>query len=239
VSEPVPSSAQDAATPRPPRLGPLLGWWLALLVAVFVFQTLGFVAVGLVRMSLPPAGLGFAVSLLLAAPPSVWVIVWAARRLTGDAAGYLGRHRPRWTEALGWGAVALATTVGLEFFRRALGEPAVPTLVAEIYQSAVFLPLFWLSVGLLAPLVEEMLFRGFLLPGLAARLGPAVAVTASALLFAAIHIRQYGWVDLVVVFVLGLVFGAARWRTGSLPLAVGLHALVNLVALGHAHYMLL
>jgi uncharacterized protein len=118
-----------------------------------------------------------------------------------------------------------------EVARLALGEPLVPPFMVDLYQSAVWLPLLYVAFVLMAPLFEELLFRGFLLPGLAASplLGTAGAVAVSALLWALVH-GQYGWIDKAVVLALGLVLGAARARTGSTLLSLGLHASINLAA---------
>ena len=81
-------------------------------------------------------------------------------------------------------------------------------------------------VGLtvVAPVWEELLFRGFLLPSLARRLPPAAAVAATSLLFALVHFTQEGFVPLLV---LGAVFGAAYARTRNLLAPVALHSLWN------------
>ena len=73
--------------------------------------------------------------------------------------------------------------------------------------------------------------RGFLFEGLRRSwLGDAGTVLLTALMFASIHVQ---YVDFYVaqVFCLGLLLGAARVRTGSVILTVGMHALVNAVAM--------
>jgi len=97
------------------------------------------------------------------------------------------------------------------------------------YQTARYMALFWIFVTVLAPVYEEMLYRGFLLTELSAT-----------------HLRQF-WVVLIpaviwtighaefdpgrVLFLLGLgiLLGYARVRTGSLTLSIGLHSFVNIV----------
>jgi membrane protease YdiL (CAAX protease family) len=102
--------------------------------------------------------------------------------------------------------------------------------MVEAWRTAGFLPALAVAVVVLAPAFEELLFRGFLYAGLArSRLGPLGAIVVAAAGWAAIH-RQYDLIDAAAIFVLGLLFGAARWRTGSTTLAFGLHAAVNLTA---------
>lgn len=86
-------------------------------------------------------------------------------------------------------------------------------------------------IAALPAVCEELVVRGVLLPSLARPLGPAAAVAASALLFALMHMDPYRF---LFTFVLGLVFGGLRLRTGSLwPPVLGhltLNALTFLVA---------
>ena len=48
-------------------------------------------------------------------------------------------------------------------------------------------------------------------------------------LFAAIHM-QYDWFGVLQVFFIGLLFGFARWRSGSTLLTILMHVLANLWA---------
>lgn len=94
---------------------------------------------------------------------------------------------------------------------------------------------FLLTAVVVAPLFEETLFRGVLLPGLAGWLGPRGAVLLSAALFAAAHLSLVEWLPL---FVLGCGLGLLRLRSGRLGPSVLMHALwnaltfVNLLLLG-------
>ncbi len=88
----------------------------------------------------------------------------------------------------------------------------------------------WLSLIAVAPIGEELLFRGFLFRGFIHvprdRL-PGIVVIA--LLWSVAHI-QYNWIGMGEVFVIGLVLGYVRLRTGSTLLVIALHVLGNLNA---------
>ncbi|MFM7312909.1 MAG: lysostaphin resistance A-like protein [Cyanobium sp.] len=83
---------------------------------------------------------------------------------------------------------------------------------------------FAFTATVLAPLFEETLFRGVLLPVLARRLGPLPAVLASAALFALAHLSLS---ELVPLLVLGSGLGWLRWRSGRLGASVLMHGLWN------------
>ncbi len=83
-------------------------------------------------------------------------------------------------------------------------------------------------VLVVAPLGEEVLFRGFLLQGLARRWGfwPAAVVTSA--VFALAHMWPYLYVP---IFIMGLAFAWLFWRTGSLWAAIAAHATMNATSL--------
>jgi membrane protease YdiL (CAAX protease family) len=83
---------------------------------------------------------------------------------------------------------------------------------------------FAVTAIVLAPLFEETLFRGVLLPALGRRLGAGAAVVLSAALFAAAHLSL---TELVPLFLLGCGLGLLRLRSGRLAASVLMHALWN------------
>lgn len=84
---------------------------------------------------------------------------------------------------------------------------------------------------ILAPLMEEPVFRGLLQTCLlnlfGSRRWPALLITAA--LFSITHYWVVPWQNLVPLFVLGLVFGYVYERTGSLLTPVLVHAGFNAI----------
>jgi uncharacterized protein len=241
-----------AALPWSPGL--TFVWSLLLLGGYFVVQALVMGVGAVAAMLVDPAarqggdfagvlrghmGLLFTIGTLVSAPLAVGATLAVARRglarqgLADPRRALrrsLGMVRPRFAQVALWTAAALAVLVGYEWLASRLDRPSLPDFMVEFHASAGWLPGLLFVVVFLAPLVEEVLFRGFLLPGLAAgRLGPAGAIAVSALLFALVH-TQYDPFDMSAVLTLGLLLGAARHASGSLWLAYGLHAAINAVA---------
>jgi hypothetical protein len=73
----------------------------------------------------------------------------------------------------------------------------------------------------LAPIVEELLFRGLLYRYLRGRTGIVLAVALSALVFAVLH------VVIPPLLVMGIVLAILTERTGSLLPGIVLHATNN------------
>ena len=93
-----------------------------------------------------------------------------------------------------------------------------------------------ISVIIIAPIIEEFLFRGFLFSQLArTRLGGWGSVCLSSLLWTIIHF-QYESLILVVLFVFGIFLGYIRMAYNSLALPIALHAVNNSFALFMAYY---
>lgn len=97
-----------------------------------------------------------------------------------------------------------------------------------------------LVIAILPGVCEELVVRGVLLPSLAHGLGPAagqrawVAVLASALLFAAIHLDPYRFLFTLSI---GLALGVVRLGTGSLWPPVLAHGSLNALTFAVAPFV--
>jgi membrane protease YdiL (CAAX protease family) len=80
-----------------------------------------------------------------------------------------------------------------------------------------------------APVVEELMFRGVLYTGLARRLRPGIAARLTTLAFVALHLPQLGgyWPGWLFIALVGALALRARVATGSLLPAVALHLTYN------------
>ena len=92
------------------------------------------------------------------------------------------------------------------------------------------IPLTLVLVLLVAPLAEEMLFRGFVFHGLQRRLGIRGAALASGLVFALIHVNGAAQLGLIIPFTLiGVIFAMLVACTGSLWNSILVHFSFNCV----------
>jgi membrane protease YdiL (CAAX protease family) len=82
---------------------------------------------------------------------------------------------------------------------------------------------------LVAPFMEELIFRGVLFAFFENLVGLRFAVVTTALLFAALHVPEYwgAWHHAALILLVGLAFSAARGLTGSLTPSVILHLAYN------------
>lgn len=82
---------------------------------------------------------------------------------------------------------------------------------------------------LVAPLMEELIFRGVLFRFFEFQVGVRFAILGTAVLFAGMHVPQYwgAWNHLLLVALAGVAFSLARGLTGSLAPSVVLHVAYN------------
>lgn len=82
---------------------------------------------------------------------------------------------------------------------------------------------------LVAPFMEEIIFRGVLFAFLENLVGSRFAIVTTALLFAALHLPEYwgAWHHAALIVLVGAVFSVTRGITGSLTPSVILHFAYN------------
>ena len=81
----------------------------------------------------------------------------------------------------------------------------------------------------LAPLMEELFFRGFLYPVLARKIGVPIAIFLTASSFALLHGAQlmFSWGPVLVIFLVGMVLTVVRAKTNSVAAGVIIHMAYN------------
>lgn len=172
----------------------------------------------------------------------VAVLIWLVRRRGGDAFGALGLRRTGASAGhvlasaglvlIGLVLARFATTT-YAYLTRSLGlmPSATSDLTTLFGANATGLIMAIVMVVIVGPLVEESVFRGALLEGLTARLGPWPAIVAQAVLFAAFHRSVWMFVPMSM---LGIILGWLAHSRKSLWPPIALHALYNAITVALA-----
>jgi membrane protease YdiL (CAAX protease family) len=203
---------------------PIPGW--SLLLFVVALLAIGFVALRLLPMPpemLPILGGFFAVALLS--------VVVAVLPLGWGAIPALGLRGANWRYIV-FGAIG-TMVLSVAVSQSGL-QPEGMKQVFEIVQGPGQLGISLLLLAVLAPLVEELVFRGLLYGWLAGRWGKTTGWIVSSLAFAAAHTEP---AHIILVFPLGLLFGWLRQRTDSLLPSLAAHIANNALALVAAAYL--
>lgn len=141
---------------------------------------------------------------------------------------YLGFKKFTKKELINW-TFLLVLFIVVESFVTYLVNPPGQMEILAAYRER-FIPLVYLSVIVVAPVYEEVLFRAFMIQGIRnSRLGSAGAIVVTALLFALMH-YQYNTYYKFWVFGTGIFLGIAKIQTNSTYLSITLHSLMNLYA---------
>jgi len=116
------------------------------------------------------------------------------------------------------------------FLQEVLGvEIELQEVAQVIVQDLSWLQILYILVAVfIAPFFEELMFRGLLFPYLVKHAGLAKGTALVSLLFAAMHFHLPSFVPLLL---LSAVLCLAYWRTGSLWVGIGMHAIFNAVSI--------
>jgi uncharacterized protein len=164
---------------------------------------------------------------------------------TGSPRGDFGvdvRRRDWWWVAVGGAVqgVLIAVIAGLtELLDVDDDDPQELVQRLQDERSAGIVVLAVLAVAVLAPIAEEVLYRGLLLRSLTRWMGDGAAVVVSSLVFAAVHLTGVDWgVSAVLVvgalFALALLLGTLATRDGSLSRPILVHVGFNAVSIAIA-----
>jgi membrane protease YdiL (CAAX protease family) len=109
----------------------------------------------------------------------------------------------------------------------------------DLYRNARavgILPLYWFVAVVVAPVAEEIVFRGFLFRGLMSQ-SQIITVSTTSLVWALTHVGM-AWSIKLQIVLLGLLLGWMRWRSGSVFPPMLMHGLWNLWVLLSIAYIL-
>jgi membrane protease YdiL (CAAX protease family) len=108
-------------------------------------------------------------------------------------------------------------------------EMALQEVAQIVTQEISWLQILYMLMAIfVAPLYEEMMFRGLVFPYLVKRAGLARGTVLVSLLFALMHFHLPSFVPL---FLLSAALSLAYWRTGSLWVSIGMHTIFNAVSI--------
>jgi membrane protease YdiL (CAAX protease family) len=209
---------------------------------------LGFLVIG--QLLLPIVfNIGFAVTKFNPAQAELWQkaayiffsylamaigVIWFMQRslapyqpLTADWFSFRGRKN--WVL---WGLggyliatplVSIVSVINDKIWQGKGGSNPILSIVLDSKDNVAFM-LFLLTAAVAAPLFEEYLFRGFLLPSLTRYLSIGQSIVVSGIVFEDAHLSLS---ELIPLAVLGMILGYVYYRTGNLLASMLMHSLWN------------
>ena len=228
------------------RLGTLL-LIIGMVVFFFISQLIGIYIAG--KLVLPTAksatvgdifffgsndGTVVSISIMIGCVLLVAISALVIRVRGGNLKQYLAL-RP-FSLAVGMGMIGLLLIfmIGSQALTYMLDKSPL-AFVDPLYQSVSSVWLLIFAMVIVAPIYEELIFRGILWSAIAEQFisspdteyrGAIVASLVTSLIFAVIHL-QYGIYEISTIVVLALLFCYARIKSGSLILPMLLHIINN------------
>jgi membrane protease YdiL (CAAX protease family) len=168
--------------------------------------------------------------------PLIAVSVWLIARRHNRGREELGLRWGNPPRTLAFGALGTLTALGMSYgaffliyliFYLAAGRGPVSSETERLQDlSGGYLTLVLVVVVVLAPIFEELFFRGLFYPALRRTLGPTSAVILNGVIFGIIHFQPLFMVSLILV---GIVLAYLYEKTDSLVAPIMAHALYNAV----------
>ena len=221
-----PAQNEPIIVPTAPPEIPPLPWtvrdtWMGALLTLLVMA-------GIILMFafLPRSGLANSIALVVAEPLFLLpvVIIFGWKRISWKHLGFRGF---KWTGlAIGIGVLVvvypliLIHNLILVWLRMGTQGDSIVQALKNIGSPALFV----LASVILAPLAEEVLFRGFLFAGFRQRYGWVQAILLSSAIFALFHLQLAAFIP---TFMLGAVLAFTYQRSNSIWPGIILHFLVN------------
>ncbi len=154
---------------------------------------------------------------------------------SGDIREYLAIKSFSFTIGIGMFGILLVFMIGSQALTYLLDKSPL-VFVDPLYQSVSSVWLLVFAMVIVAPIYEELVFRGILWSAVAEQFAPTksngalLASIVTSLIFAVIHL-QYGIYEITTIVVLAFIFCYARIKSGSLVLPMLLHIINNGVAM--------
>jgi uncharacterized protein len=155
----------------------------------------------------------FSIKSYLPLPPDWFKFNWKSNWLLWGIGGYL----------VATPIVIVVSILNEKIWQGQGGSNPLLQIVLEGKDSIALL-LFFLTAAVAAPLFEEFLFRGFLLPSLTRYVPVWVAICLSGLLFGVAHLSLS---EIIPLTTLGIILGIVYVRTKNLLAPMLLHSLWN------------
>jgi len=143
-----------------------------------------------------------------------------------------GRDRPLYFTKVPAGIYILliVPTIALVFLREPLIHLTeyffpIPEMMTEQFSAlSHWHPALFLTIAILAPVLEELIFRGIILDGFLQRYPPWKAIIWSSVIFGIAHFNPWQFIS---AFALGMIIGWLYWKTRSLGPAIFIHFFNN------------
>lgn len=223
----------DGVSPERAWWGPkeaLIGLGLAIVLAGVLGLALSPVSVAF--DSDDPVSLGLGAGATLAFELGLLLIVYRMTIARGSGASQLGLTGAGWKASASFFSLVAcyASLYAYVGAIKALGVPGLEPaaqLPTALFDYPAVVAVVGVSVVLVAPITEELFFRGFFFRGLSNGFGVLPAALASGFIFSLAHLNPGAIIPFTLI---GAIFAISYQRTGSLLTPIASHFAFNLIS---------
>jgi hypothetical protein len=130
--------------------------------------------------------------------------------------------------------IMVLVTISTIAIQTGIISPIVNLLPMPEFMKKIFLELAnqngifsFVAIVIVAPILEELIFRGIILNGLLRKYSPAKSIIISSILFGIVHLNPWQFIGALII---GLFSGWIYYKTRKLTLAIMIHFVNNLIA---------
>ena len=230
--------ASSAATARPRRRRRVATWKPGTALGVAVLSLLAGQAVAASTLFIgsgrEPTWIDGAALVLADVATLAVILVFARRGADHLGPATFGLRRTDVTAAFGWGLLGYVGYIAFAgVWALIVGGGGAEDSGATSASGAdpVVIALMFAGVAVAAPIVEEIVFRGYLFAALTRWRGPWPAAIISGLLFGLAHVLVHPPAALLPIAVMGFLLAMIFWISRSLLPCIALHAANNALVL--------
>lgn len=213
------------------------GWGtvvIGVLVAIAIFFGLilaivgGLALLGIEPDEKSPGGLALNTLLYVSFLGVPWVIASRGGRSAREALGFQGiRWRQLWWVPVGL-VMTYAVMIVFVLLQQLVGIEPEGNLDSDLLSDNGTVAVAILAIGVVAPIAEEVFFRGFIFPGITRSAGTIPGLLVSGVLFGSAHLQ----LSLLIPFsAVGVVFAFLYLRTKSIYTSMLVHGAFNMISL--------
>ena len=231
-----------APIPAPPKvqrwgLGDVVGGWVVIYLASILWGVAVVAATGHAGEEFDDLPLGVVALAQLGLALGFFLVPWAVTKVKGNGIVADLGLRARWEDLWKGGAAGIATQLVvlpllywplLEILDKTADDLEGPAqTLTDRANSPMDVVLLVLIVGVMAPVFEEIFYRGLMQRALLKRgLRPVLAIGITSVVFAATHFQLLQLPGLAIA---GAVFGTLAYRADRLGPAIAAHLTFNMV----------
>lgn len=160
---------------------------------------------------------------------TLFTVVKFRRKMT--FANYVGLQLVKVGELIRWLTYLAIFAIVAVSCEKIVGRPPAPEWMKAAYDSTDYVWLFFVSVVILGPITEELLYRGYIQRVWSqSKLGIMGSIMMVSFIWAGTHF-QYDLYDMTWIVLFGVILGISRLKTGSIIPAIAMHMSWNAISL--------